>query len=537
MLYRMAVPAEQTTTLELLNRREPYQHQRYEVSTPDISPPTTTTASDSKSLPLSRQILLTLVLANASFVNTALAQICVIELPQISKHFSIPPGRQQWILTSTSLAASCTLLLCGRLADVYGKRRLFRAGMVGMALSCLCTPFAPNEVAFDVFRAVQGLSGACALPTAVGIIFAALPGEGEGSKAQVYAISCFSAGFPMGNAVGCVLGGVIGQYLSWRWAFWVMAVETAVGTVLAFTVIPEDARESSPSEVNGRRKIGKHLDWLGLPLIMACLVCLLLALSQGNVVGWTTPWIPTLIATSLLVLMPGFLYRQKYLASHGRESEVLVKTSLFRNRVFSTAQIVCFIFWACFNVFLVFATYLYQDYQGLNEIQTTLRFLPSGVTGVVTVWCTSQLLSRVNGNIITGVGMLLIGIASLLFAAPLPTDTTYWAYGFPAMVLLTLGGDSLYPCLTFLAMRSIPKEEQGIGAALFQTLGQVGRSLGIAIATAVSTGVAKAQSPLGEHQAQLHGYRAANWLNFGLSVSAAVLAACVFRSSSTVPGR
>lgn len=403
--------------------------------------------------------------------------------------------------------------------------------MVGMAVSCFVTPFAPDEIVFDIFRAMQGLSGAAALPTAVSIIFAALP---EG-KAQVYAISCFSAGFPLGNAVGCVLGGVIGQSLSWKWAFWTMAVETAVGTLLAFTVIPKDASETCAT--NGRRSLEKHLDWFGLPLVMACLVCLLLALSLGNVVGWATPWIPTLMVTSLVILLPGFLFRQKWLAEHGRESQVLVKTSLFRNKVFSTAQVVCFVFWACFNVFLVFATYLYQDYQGLDEIQTTLRFLPSGVTGVVAVWCTSQLLSRVDGNIITGVGMLLIGIASLLFAAPLPTETTYWAYGFPAMVLLTLGGDSLYPCLTFLAMRSIPKEDQGIGAALFQTLGQVGRSLGIAIATAVSTGVAQAQKSQNQHEAQLHGYRAANWLNFGLSVSAAVLAACVFRSSSTVTGR
>lgn len=487
------------------------------------------TQSHSPPIPLShtRALLLTALLANASFINTALAQICIITLPQISRHYSIPASRQQWILTSTSLAAACTLLLCGRLADVYGRRRVFRLGMAGMALACLCTPFAPNEVVFDVFRAVQGLSGAAALPTAVGIIFAALPAEG---RAQVYAISCFSAGFPAGNALGCVLGGVIGKYLGWRWAFWIMAVETAVATGLAFWVIPED-------EMAERRSMRKHLDWLGLPLIMGCLVCLLLALSQGNVVGWTTPWVPTLIATSVAVLLPAFLWRQKYLAANGHDSQVLVKTSLFSNRVFSTAQIVCFVFWACFNVFLVFATYLYQDYQGLDEIQTTLRFLPSGVTGVVAVYCTSQLLSRVDGNIITGVGMLLIGTASLLFAAPLPTDTTYWAYGFPAMILLTLGGDSLYPCLTFLAMRSIPKEEQGIGAALFQTIGQLGRSLGIAIATAVSTGVTQAESPYGEREAQLHGYRAANWLNFGLSVSAAVLAACVFRSSNSIARR
>lgn len=493
------------------------------------SPPEMPAPAPPQDFSFGRLLTVTLVLANASFMNTAIAQICVIELPQISHDLAIPLGRQPWVITTNSLAASCSLLLFGRLADLLGRRLIFCIGAVGIAISCLVAPFAPHEIPFFVFRGIQGLSSAACLPTAVGIIFSSYPT----AKGRLYAISTFSAGFPLGNVIGSVLGGIVGQYLSWKWAFWIVAIETSIMAALALLVIPHD-RRIARLQLGNYLSALRGLDWSGLAMITAALICLLVALSEGNVVGWKTSWVLALLCASCILFLPAFLIWEHLLARRGQHDKMLVKLALFENGTYAAAQVVCFIFWACFNIFLVFATYLYQDYQGLTEIQTTLRFLPSGITGVLAVFASSQIVARIDGYWLTIFGILAVAAASLLFAIPIPPDTTYWAYGFPGMIIVTLGADTLYPCLTLLVMRSVPHEDQASGAAIFQTIGQIGRSLGLAIATAISitvshqTGTRTATSS-SSAAATLEGYRAANWFSFAFGLSAALVTIIMFR--------
>lgn len=512
---------------------EQHEKEKEDVPTGHGVSPSPAAPSPSAALPhdlsFGRMLTLTLVLANASFMNTAIAQICVIELPQISHDLAIPLGRQQWVITTNSLVASCSLLLFGRLADLLGRRLIFCIGAVGIALSCLVAPFAPHEIPFFVFRGIQGLSSAACLPTAVGIIFSSYPT----AKGRLYAISSFSAGFPFGNVIGSVLGGIVGQFLSWKWAFWIVAIETSIMAGLAFLVIPHDRRIA-------RLHLGdfvsalRDLDLFGLALITAALVCLLVALSEGNVVGWKTPWVLVLLCTSCALFLPAFLIWENFHARRGRHAKMLIKLALFKNSTYVAAQVVCFIFWACFNIFLVFATYLYQDYQGLSEIETTLRFLPSGIAGVLAVFASSQIVARIDGYWLTIFGILAVAVASLLFAIPIPADTTYWAYGFPGMVIVTLGADTLYPCLTLLVMRTVSQEDQASGAAIFQTIGQIGRALGLSIATVISITASHqtgAETATGSSSAAatLDGYRAANWFSFAFGMCAVLVAVVMFR--------
>lgn len=163
---------------------------------------------------------------------------------------------------------------------------------------------------------------------------------------------------------------------------------------------------------------------------------------------------------------------------------------------------------------------------------------------------TSQLLSRVRGDFILAWGTTCIALASLLFAIPIPTTTTYWAYGFPAIVLSVFGADTLFPTLTLFVAKSLPPEDQAMGGGLVNMVGQFGRALGLAIATALQTavmakerGVDVDQIGRGEGELRLgdpalkKGIRSVAWFDFGMGMVALVVVMVVFRGAGKVGGK
>lgn len=476
------------------------------------------TTTQSSQLPMSkaRTIALVVTLTGAAFLNTLSVQAAVIVLPTIGRDLNIPSARQQWIVSAYSLTFGCFLLLWGRLADVYGKRLIFIWGSAWVCIVTLICPFMPDEISFDVMRGLQGLGAAANVPTAIGILGVTFPP----GKAKNYAFSFYSAGAPMGSVFGNILGGVVGQYASWKWIFWILAIIAAVVTLAGQFVIPVPAIHANPSDLKNA------VDWLGGGLITVSLVILLFALTEGNIVGWKTPWIPVLIVISI-ALLAAFVCWQLYLEKKSTRKP-LMKVTIFKNVKVSAAMFTMAMFFAAFNNFLIFATYFYQDYQGLSAIQTTLRFIPTGVCGVCTIFVTSQILARFKVNYILMWGMMCCAICSLLFAVPIPPKTTYWAYGLPAMCLSVFGADTLFPSLILFTAHSLPKEDQSLGGALINAVGQIGRAVGLAIATAIQVAVqesvsnsASAVTGAGDRgdNAFLHGIRAAEWFNVGMALA------------------
>ncbi|KAF2110658.1 drug resistance protein [Lophiotrema nucula] len=494
-------------------------------------------AEQGSGLPFSKARCITLVLTVtcAAFLNTMGVQAAVIILPTIGKHLSIPDSRQQWVISAYSLTFGCFLLLWGRIADVYGKRLIFLWGSVWLTVTSLVAPFVTNEIGFDIFRGLQGLGAAAMVPTAIGILGVTFPP----GKAKNYAFSCYGAGAPLGGIFGNIFGGVLGQYLDWRWVFWIFAILAAIVTVAGYFIIPLPPIQTEAISMRNT------VDWIGGTLITVGLLILLFALSEGNVVGWSTPWVPVLIVVSILMIAL-FAFWQHYLEKRGT-SKPLMKVSIFKNIRFSAANVIMLLFFASFNNFLIYATYWFQDYLALSVIQTTIRFIPTGVSGIIVAFITAQLLSRVRGDLILTFGTLCVSISSLLFAIPIPTDTTYWAYGFPAMVLSVCGADTLYPTLTLFTAKSLPSEDQALGGALINAVGQVGRAIGLAVATAVQTAVMAREEGTSVEQignaghaagkgseALKVGLRSASWFNFAIALGAVGVVMLFFRGAGKV---
>jgi len=162
----------------------------------------------------------------------------------------------------------------------------------------------------------------------------------------------------------------------------------------------------------------------------------------------------------------------------------------------------------------------------------------------MTIFVTSQILARIKVNYILMFGTLCCTIAVILFAIPIPTNTTYWAYGFPAMCLCVFGADTLFPSLILFTAHQLPREDQAIGGAIINAVGQVGRAIGLAIATAIQVSVQESRSNTANaaitgngdyhNPAFLAGLRAAEWFNVGIGVLSFVVATIAFRGAGII---
>ncbi|CBX91554.1 hypothetical protein LEMA_P070620.1 [Plenodomus lingam JN3] len=227
-----------------------------------------------------------------------------------------------------------------------------------------------------------------------------------------------------------------------------------------------------------------------------------------------------------------------------------MKLSIFKNDKFTAANVLMALFFSSFNNYLIFATYWFQDFQDLSVIQTTIRFIPTGVTGVLVATITGQILSRIPGDIILTFSTICVSISSLLFAIPIPAHTSYWAYGFPAMVLSVCGADTIFPVLTLFVAKTLPPEDASLGGALITAVGQIGRAIGLAIATAVQTAVIAREKGVSVDQIGSEGHglepwdralkvgiRSTAWFNFGMSLASTVVVMLFVRGIGIIGGK
>ncbi|KAK2593132.1 hypothetical protein QQS21_009181 [Conoideocrella luteorostrata] len=497
-------------------------------------------------LPMSRAKCIALVatVTGAAFLNVLNIQSVVIILPTIGHHLDIPESRQQWIVSSYSLAFGCFLLLWGRIGDIYGKRLVFILGSLWVTLVLAANPFVPNEIGFNVIRGLQGLGAAATVPTALGILGITFPP----GKAKNYAFSTYAAGAPLGSVFGNLLSGLIAEYANWIWVFGALAIMSGIITLAGIFLIPPDppppASLSSPPDDKPSKRV-PVVDWVGAALITTGLIALNFALTQGNVVGWTTPWIALLIAVSALLIGIFVLWQclleRRY--NRGISRAPLIKVSVFCNRRFSAALLIMGLFFAAFNNYLIFTTYFFQDFQGLSPLATMLRYIPTGATGVIVALIVAQLLSHVPTFFILLCGTLATSIACLLYAVPIAPTTTYWAYGLPAMILAVIGADTSAPCLSLFASRALPREDQAMAGALVNAVGQFGRSIGLAISTTIQTAAMASARGLPIKEAgpimpwdpdSLGGLRAASWSNFGFGIASLLVVLLAFRNMDIV---
>ncbi|EXL97398.1 hypothetical protein FOIG_10437 [Fusarium odoratissimum NRRL 54006] len=241
-------------------------------------------------LSMARAILVVVVISIAALLTALNSQSIVVILPELGNAMAIPSSRQRLVVSIYNISTGSVMLLWGRLADVYGRRLGFLSVSAIFTLSTMFLPWSTYEIPFYVLRAVQGMSAAAIMPSGIGIV-ASTFAPGPSRNMPFITMSAMAS---LSSVVGSLLGGFVRTSLAA--GFFV----TAGHTIRAATQGPTE-------DIEGSKK--PYVDWIGGGLVWSSLTLVLVSITQGNVSGWATPWIPPLLVISVL-LLAGFIFYQ-----------------------------------------------------------------------------------------------------------------------------------------------------------------------------------------------------------------------------------
>ncbi|KAG6901627.1 hypothetical protein C0995_009795 [Termitomyces sp. Mi166 len=366
------------------------------------------------------------------------------------------------------------------------------------------------------------------------------------SRARSIAFSTFAAGSPVGAALGMALGGVLTQVTdkTWRSPFYLEAgliVLCLIGGIISFD-------PDLPPQEKDRR-----VDWPGVFTITAGLVLIIFVLGQGEIApqGWKTPYIIALLIVGVILVVVFILWqahleklqaqREEQLRSYNENADIaqlsapptvarswlspppLMKLSLWKRAKgrFAAIMLIAFLEWCSFLAWAFWAQLYYENYCGYSPLLTVIRVLPMFVSGVLCNVFVAAVVAYVPIVFLLAVGTLGTSIACVLFAIIDP-NTAYWAYGFPSAVITVFGADFVFAAGTLFIAKVAEPHEQSLAGALFQTMTQIGTSLGVTVTTVIFNRVTQQKArgdPAVIASPPLVSYQAAQWGSFAFESS------------------
>jgi EmrB/QacA subfamily drug resistance transporter len=387
-----------------------------------------------------------------------------VALPSIQGSLGFTESALVWVVNAYMLTYGGFLLLGGRLGDLYGKRRLFLAGITLFTAASLVCGVAGTQAVLVAARAIQGLGGAVVSAIALSLIMNIFTGAADRAKAMgIYGFVC--AG---GGSVGVLLGGVLTSALSWHWVF---LVNLPIGIAI-YSFCLKLLKPDAPS-VPGK------LDVWGAVTITLSLMLAVYGIVDGNQAGWTSPQTMSLIGGAVVLLM-------LFLWTELRVSAPLMPLALFKVKTVAAANLLG-VFWAAamFAWFFLSALYM-QTVLGYDPMQIGLAFLPSNlIMAAFSIWLSAKMVMRFGIRMPIVVGMLLSAAGLGLFAL-WPKDASFMLHVMPGMLLLGIGcGMALNPVM-LAAMQDVAPEESGLASGVVNTSFMMGGALGLAILASLS---------------------------------------------------
>ncbi|GAA1922687.1 MFS transporter [Nocardioides hwasunensis] len=431
-----------------------------------------------------------------ALVLISLAQLMVvldstianIALPFIGRDLDINQANLQWIVTGYALTFGGFLLLGGRLADLYGRRRIFMVGVVLFAVASLVGGAAQNEAMLLGARAFQGLGAAMASPAALALIATTFPAGKERNRA--FAVYAAMAG--VGAAVGLVLGGWLTGLDSplgiegWRYTFLIVV---PIGLAAAFFA-PRFFDESE-----------RHTGWLDVPGAITGtfgLLAIVFGLSRAGeaAYGWDAP-------STILSLVVGVALLVVFAVIETRVQHPLLPFRIFASRNRAAAFAVMMIVPAAMFAMFFFLSLFIQLVVGYSPLHTGFAFLPFSIAMIISATVASKLVSTVDPRYLSGIGTILSAIALFGFSrlsvpesasgiigavsnGHLGDGVNYWTHVLPYIVLMAFGMGLNFVPLTLVAVHRLRAEDSGIGSGVLNTMQQVGGALGLATLSTVA---------------------------------------------------
>ena len=454
------------------------------------------------------------VLALAQLMVVLDATIVNIALPTAQADLAFDDHGRQWVVTGYALAFGSLLLLGGRLSDLFGRKRMFIIGLIGFALASALGGAAQNLELLIVARALQGVFGAALAPAALSLLSTTFTEPAERGKA----FGIFGAISGAGGGIGLLLGGVLTEYVSWRWCLYVNLVIAAIAVLGAVVKLKDE-----PVATHGR------IDVPGTVAAVAGLVALVYGLGNAESDGWTDTWTLGPIIAGVVVLIAFVLIERR--AAHPL---LPMRVVLDRNRGGSYLSI-AIAGAGMFGIFL-FLTYYLVAILRFTPVETGLAFLPM-LGGVMLTATTagSILTPRIGPRPLVPLGAL-VAAGGMLLLTRLDLDSTYVTGVLPGLIVTGLGLGLVFAPTQNAAVSGVTHSDAGVASAMINTVQQIGGSIGTALlssfaATAATDHLAgKAPTPQLMIEAQLESYHTVFWWSAGFFLLAAIVAAALFRT-------
>jgi EmrB/QacA subfamily drug resistance transporter len=466
-----------------------------------------------------RKGLILAVIAIAQLLIVLDATIVSIALPTAQADLSISDSGRQWVVTAYTLAFGGLLLLGGRIADYAGRKRSFVIGLVGFALASALGGVAVNAGMLFAARGLQGAFAALMAPAALSLLAVTFTGGRE--RARAFAI--FGGIAAGGGALGLLLGGLLTEYVSWRWCL-------GVGTPIALAAAIAAAVVLTESRAAGRTRY----DVAGAVTVTAALVALVYGLSNASSEGWSAGLTIGLIAAGVVLLTAFWIIES-------RSAAPLLPPRVVWERNRGGSYLVGLMLGTALLAFFLFLTFYLQQILGYSALESGVAFLPFTVGIGIGVGLSAKLATLVRPAPLIAIGLLLAA-GGLALLTRIGLDTGYWTHVLPPVVLISLGLGLTFGPVQSTALIGIDEADAGVASAMVNTTQQIGGSIGTALlntifANTVAGYLADRASPGGSapdvRLATISGYATTFWVGAGILAASAVVALIFIRATRT----
>ena len=463
-----------------------------------------------------RRWLILVVIGIAQLLVVLDVTIVNIALPSAQHDLGFSDDARQWVVTAYALAFGSLLLIGGRIADLFGRKWTFIAGLLGFAGASALGGAAQSFGLLVSARALQGVFGALLAPAALSLLVTSFTDRDE--RAKAFAIYAGIAG--MGGAIGLLLGGTLTELLDWRWCLYVSIVFAVPAAIAALRLLHQVPAPGRP-----------RLDIPGTVSASAGLFALVFGLTRAESDGWGDPVTLAFLIGSA-VLLAGFVALERRVTNPLLPLRVVAD----RNRGASFLAIATASA-GLFGLFL-FLTFYLQNTKGLTALETGLAFLPLSFSIAPTVGIVStRVLPRTGPRPLVPAGMLTAALGMALLTR-IGVDTAYASHVLPSLVLIGIGfGLTLAPSFA-TATSDVPAHDSGVASAMVNTSQQIGGSIGTALlstlAVSATADFVAAHGPAPEvlRQAAVEGYSTAFWWAAGILALGAVVVGSLLRSEA-----
>jgi EmrB/QacA subfamily drug resistance transporter len=446
-----------------------------------------------------------MVVLDLTVVNIALPSA------QIALHFS-NAGRQ-WIVTAYSLSFGSLLLLGGRLGDLVGRKRMFIIGVIGFIAASALGGAATNFTMLVAARAIQGVFAAALAPAALSLLSTTFTDMKE--RARAFAIYGAIAG--SGAAIGLILGGLLTEYLDWRWTLYVNVLIGAFVLAGAFPFLTRAVPAERP-----------QLDVPGVVLVSGGLFCVVFGFANADTHSWSNWMSWAFLAASPIILL-AFVLRE------ARAAHPLLPLRVVADRNRAAAFLTVLLASAALFGLFLFLTFYLQGTLHYSPVANGLAFLPMvGMLMLFAQLSTNWLVPAIGPKIVVPVGLLL-GAGGMVWLTRIGLHSTYPAHVLPPLLIVGTGIGLAMPAAFSLATLGVQISDQGVASAMTNTSQQIGGAISTPLLNTLAASAASAYlvhhltSPTGQAQAALHSYITTFWWSAGIFGVGTVVTALLFR--------